>query len=188
MMGRYRHHMYGYGSQKLIDDVIEKMELKGDEIVADLGAGVGRFTIPIAKRLINGKVYAIDIDIASLEELKKNAEEEGLKNIEIINADISEKIPLEDKSIDKILLANVFHDIYYEKREKGLLKEIKRIIKDNGKVYFVEFKKDEIYPPGPPIFMRISYEELEKILKENGFKVRNLGDVGMYHYIAEASL
>src|SRR5579864_5444421 len=46
-----------------IDEVIEKLKLKPGDIVADIGAGSGVFSIPIAKAIApNGILYAVDID------------------------------------------------------------------------------------------------------------------------------
>lgn len=184
-----RHGMHGYGmDQILVNDVINKIELNGNEIIAELGSGPGRFTIPIARKLKNGKIYAIDIDREALNILRENAEKEGLKNIETIEADITQKIPLNDKSADIVLLFNIFHGILYMKKENELLNEIKRILKDNGKIYILEFKKEEIYPPGPHPSMRVSYQELENIMKNHGFNIKLLGDAGRFHYLALAYL
>ena len=61
---------------------IEDFKLKKDDVVLDIGCGVGRLSIPIAK--IVKKVYALDISSAMLNYVKKYAESENVDNIEII--------------------------------------------------------------------------------------------------------
>ncbi|MDJ0572980.1 MAG: hypothetical protein QNJ53_28630 [Pleurocapsa sp. MO_192.B19] len=40
---------------------VEKLDLKPDDVVADIGAGTGYFSFRLAKKVPEGKVYAIDI-------------------------------------------------------------------------------------------------------------------------------
>ncbi|AFZ70950.1 methylase involved in ubiquinone/menaquinone biosynthesis [Caldisphaera lagunensis DSM 15908] len=184
----WRHHsgMHYFNNDEMIKDVLGKIQINEGSYIADLGSGIGRFTIPIAKIVGDkGKVFAIDLSKESLMILKENAEKENLNNIEIIYGDISKKIPLNDKYIDIAFMANVFHDIIYEGNEMNVFNEIKRILKDNGKWIILEFKKTH-GPPGPPFMMRISYEELSKMLSNNGFSVKYLGEIGKYHYLVEA--
>ncbi|MBW2184350.1 MAG: methyltransferase domain-containing protein, partial [Deltaproteobacteria bacterium] len=44
------------------DAIIEELDLKGDESIADVGAGSGYFSFRFASMLPKGKVYAIDIE------------------------------------------------------------------------------------------------------------------------------
>jgi ubiquinone/menaquinone biosynthesis C-methylase UbiE len=76
-----------------------------------------------------GKVYAIDEDGEALSELMKTAVLERVKNIEIVKASGKLKIPVEDESIDVVLLYDVLH--YIEKRRK-IIDEVHRVMKTNG--------------------------------------------------------
>jgi ubiquinone/menaquinone biosynthesis C-methylase UbiE len=181
-----RHNLFD--SDEIVKEVLNKINLAKGFYVADLGSGTGRFTIPLAKEIgENGKVFAVDISKESLTILKENADREKLNNIEIVYGDISKKIPLDDNSIDVAFMANVFHDILYEGNESIVLSEIKRILKNNGRLIILEFKKIR-GPPGPPIFMRISHDELINILNKNGFSAKYLGEIGKYHYLIEARI
>ena len=43
-------------------EVIAKLNLKPGDVVADLGAGTGLFSLPLAKAVMSGRVYAVELD------------------------------------------------------------------------------------------------------------------------------
>src|SRR4051794_40343660 len=53
-----------------IDYIISSLGLKPDSVVADIGAGPGVLTLPIAKAVTTGKVYAVEIDQGFLDRIK----------------------------------------------------------------------------------------------------------------------
>ncbi len=59
-------------------------DLEPSETVLDIGAGTGRWTVPLAKNA--KKVTAVEPSAAMLEILKQNAAEAGLNNVEIIQS------------------------------------------------------------------------------------------------------
>jgi ubiquinone/menaquinone biosynthesis C-methylase UbiE len=104
-----------------------------NKVVLDLGCGTGRFIpslAPLAKKYI-----AVDISGNQLEIARQKVE--SYPNVELIKAS-AHRIPLDSNLID-VVMANWFigsiHDL--ELRE-NILKEIKRIIKPNGSIYFAE--------------------------------------------------
>ncbi|BFI73556.1 2-methoxy-6-polyprenyl-1,4-benzoquinol methylase, mitochondrial [Nanoarchaeota archaeon] len=180
MFGNHKFkHLKG---EEIGEEFLKPLKLEKGINLADLGSGPGRFAIPIARIIYPGKVYAIDIDKEFLDYIEKIKKERNIDNIITIQADITNKVPLEDKSIDFVLLANVFHDIVHEKKEEGLLKEIKRILKDNGKIGVVEFKK-EYTEFGPPISIRLSPEETISFFEKYGFKLLEGPTYLSNHYI-----
>jgi 2-polyprenyl-3-methyl-5-hydroxy-6-metoxy-1,4-benzoquinol methylase len=53
--------------------------IHGNEVVLDIGAGTGWFSLAIAKKLSAGKVICLDLSEEMLHHLKRKAEKEGLK-------------------------------------------------------------------------------------------------------------
>ena len=91
--------------------VIKEIGVSKDMVVADVGAGRGYFTFPLAEHVgSNGKVYASDVDRNALAELGKKYKTTTLKNIEIIVGEDSDPLLPENK-IDLILMVNVLHYI-----------------------------------------------------------------------------
>ncbi|MHB8231996.1 MAG: class I SAM-dependent methyltransferase [bacterium] len=171
---------------ELLIDEIEKTASNyfknGDAVTfADLGCGSGYFSIPLAKRINSFKdknaiLFALDISAEMLgifnDKLKK---ESGgtINNCEIKCVKCDEFfIPLEDNSVNILLMANVFHEI---EDKHAYLQEIKRVLKDGGTFFLLDWKKEDANPVmGPPAGERVSTEEAVKILKESEFKDVNI--------------
>ncbi len=125
---------------KILDpaSILEKLELSGKTVLADLGCGTGFFSIPAARRV--KKVFALDIQQEMLDFLRKKIKKEKITNIEVILSGES-SIPISDKSVDILLMANVFHEL---EDKFSLLKEVKRVLKMNGRLMIIDWKKMEM--------------------------------------------
>ena len=145
--------------------VMDLLGLGPDDVVADLGAGNGYFTVPIAAHT-EKTVYAVDIEPKMLELLKEHAQIDHVSNIKYIQSNL-ENIPITDGEVEKILLAFVIHEV--PDRIK-VYKELKRIRKGIGKMVIIDWQAIES-KMGPPLKERIPAAELKKELEENGFEV-----------------
>jgi ubiquinone/menaquinone biosynthesis C-methylase UbiE len=129
----------------------------------------------------SGKVFAVDIDANSIEMLKKEIDQNDIRNIITVQADISKKISIEENEIDICLMVNVFHGLVENDEIEKSLREIKRVVKEGGVFEIVEFKKVDSYP-GPPKSVRLSPGQVGSLLNGYDFKKQNLFDIGSYHY------
>jgi ubiquinone/menaquinone biosynthesis C-methylase UbiE len=113
--------------------------ISGDNVVLDIGAGSGYFSLAIAKKLNTGYVICLDLSEEMLHVLKKKAKKKGLEDrIQIINSDAS-SIELKDKSVDLIVSNFVLHEF---SDSEIIIKEIIRVLKPNGFLIIVDFLKD----------------------------------------------
>ena len=151
------------------EDALSELIARPDMKVVDIGCGVGYFAIPMAQRLEKGTVYAIDLQENMIEATREAATEAGLENITLLVAP-STALPLEDSSVDAVLMAMVFHDLH-EQAES--LEEAKRILKPGGTLYFVEWDRIES-DFGPPMEIRIRPDELSSQVEAAGFSIVNL--------------
>lgn len=161
--------------------VIEKLELNQSDVVADLGAGNGYFTLPIASHT-EETVYAVDIESKMIEMLKERATAADIENIEYVNSDL-EGMPIDDHSIDKVLIAFVIHEV------PGIvntLNEIKRILKPGGTVMVIEWEAVES-EEGPPLHERFPSKKLMKIIQDHGFEA-TLFELNAFHYAIKATI
>lgn len=113
--------------------------LNKNSVVLDVGAGLGRISIPLAR--IVKKVIACDTSVVRMRFLKKLAESKGLNNIDVIVADIFEP-PFEKESFDLIVMNGVLEwvgktDRYKDPREAQIasLKICKGLLKKGGFIY-----------------------------------------------------
>lgn len=150
------------------DTVMDLLGLGRDDIVADLGAGNGYFTVPIAAHT-DKTVYAVDIEPKMLELLREHAAIDHVNNIKYIESNL-ENIPIPDQEVEKILIAFVIHEV--PDRIK-VYQELGRIKKQGGKIVIVDWQAVEL-KMGPPLHEKIPSSELKKELEENGFEVEIL--------------
>lgn len=188
-----KNHRFGFGhfgrySRTLLDpeNTLKEIGLETGETFLDAGCGEGRFSIS-ASEIVgnNGKVYAIDISEEAINSLKEEINKNYIKNIEAFTGDITKRLSIGDERIDVCLISNILHglvvnNVVNNNVESGL-KEIFRVLKSDSILGVVEFKKI-VGPPGPPLSIRMSPEEVEEIISKYGFKKERVIEVGKYHY------
>ncbi len=146
------------------DQVLDALNLDRTAIVADIGAGTGYFSVRIAKRVPEGKVFAVDIEPEMLRYLSERARREHLdKIIPIVATQESANIP---EPADVILVVDTYHHIddrvaYFAKLKKSL--------RPRGRLAIVDFKRDS--PEGPPPAHRIPAEKVTEELKAAGYSL-----------------
>jgi ubiquinone/menaquinone biosynthesis C-methylase UbiE len=177
--------------------IIEAFGVEAGDAVADLGAGNGFFTIPLAEKT-NTPVYAVDIEPELLDMLKERAKKAEITNIQYVVSDL-EEIKLPDHSVDKAITSFVLHEI---PNLPKALTEIKRILKSGGQIFILEWEAVES-ETGPPLHERISSIDMAEILKKHGFEVKlsiakdavygligtltNEGEIKMFNYTVETT-
>jgi ubiquinone/menaquinone biosynthesis C-methylase UbiE len=109
---------------------LDEVGIREGDILLDFGCGEGHYTIPSAKLVgKRGRVYALDQDGGVLDELMKIAKLESLENVEPMKTSGELKLPMEDESVDVVLLYDVLH--YMDERRK-LIDEVYRVMKSGG--------------------------------------------------------
>lgn len=167
-----------------VNKVLSEIGLRENAILADIGCGIGYFSIPAAQLVgSKGIVYALDVKKEMIEEVEKKAKENNLDNIRtVITGEYDLK--LEDKSVSYAFICTVLHEI--EDRIK-FLNETKRILNNSGSIAVVEWIKEES-DWGPPVSHRVSSGEIEEELKEIGFKEISYEKISQYFYIVMGTL
>ncbi len=112
--------LFRYIENKRIKKLIELAEIKKTDKVLEVGCGAGH----ILERIPEGKLYGIDI---SEIQIKRAGERLGDKAE--LKKSPGEEIPYEDKFFDKILCSEVIEHVL---DPIPLLKEMKRVLKDDG--------------------------------------------------------
>jgi predicted methyltransferase len=159
-------------------EVLAALALKPDAVVADVGAGTGYFTVRLAHRLPNGRVYAIDTEPQMVKHLASRAREAGLKNVTaVVGTPDDPRIPAR---ADVVLFVDVYHHI--EKRERYFA-NLATALKPGGRVAIVDFRMDA--PQGPPRSARIEPDRVKAELRTAGYELAREHAFLPYQYFLE---
>ena len=171
-------HKFKHSKKALLDDewrrknlpakdTLTALKLETDGSAADVGCGIGYFTLPIAEMIGSEyTVYGLDTSEQMLAEVKDRVGKKQLSNVSTIRTDEYD-FKLEDASVTYVLMANVLHEVSDRVR---FLQEASRILTQNGRIALLDYEKNESIP-GPPIHHRISRDEAKKLLDQTGFEL-----------------
>ena len=186
------HRIQGRSTESFIDarDVLSRLNFKGNEVFADIGCGDGHVSMEAYDMLDDeATIYSVDVFGPSIEDMEKEVEEKGIKNIIPIQSDVADHIAIEDNTVDICLLVNVFHHFVAMEKTDGAIEELKRIIKPEGKIAVMDYKKEDT-GYGPPVRVKSSPEEMEEMFAKYDLKVVQLDteagedlEHGKSHYI-----
>lgn len=155
------------------EDIISRMSLREDEVVVDLGCGTGYLTVPMAARA--AKVIGVDAQAEMLQALRDMLPE-GSDNVELIQAELP-PVPLEDRSVDRAVIVNVFHEV----GDKPLMaREVLRVLRPGGRLSLVEFPRRET-SFGPPLEERMEADEVIAFFK--GLRIEGRWDLMEYYQL-----
>lgn len=160
------------------NQVLDQLNLRKNIIAAEFGCGAGGFTIPLAQRLEEGLVYALDIQKPPLSALKGKSLAGRILNINIIRCDLEEPkgSTLPNSSLDLVLVPNM---LFQTENKSAIITEAKRILKEKGAMVIIDWLPEASQGPKQG---KISPAEVKKISKELGFKFEREINAGAYHY------
>lgn len=157
--------------------LIERLRLKPADVVADIGAGTGYFTFPIAARVPRGKVVAVDIQPEMLALIADKQRGSGVANVELLLGSIDDpKLP--PASIDLALLVDVYHEFSHPRE---MMTAIVRALRPGGRVALVEYRAED---PNVPILAahKMSEAQAVKEMALVGLKLKqNIGGLPWQH-------
>ena len=152
-----------------MDEVLAGLSLKPGMVVADIGAGSGLFSRPLAKAVTpGGKVYAVDIQQDLLDYINKRDKEENIGNIQTVLGEFNDpKIPAHN--VDLAFINDVLHHI---QNRAAYLKALGTYIKPTGRIAIIEMNKDDPKTPhrSQPELL-VGRDEIMKWMSDAGFKL-----------------
>ena len=149
-----------------IDYIISKLELKPGQVVADLGAGPGVISLPMAKTVgPTGKVYAVDIDQAFIDHITMRAKEQGIGNVTAVLGKFTDPgLPARDVDVA------LFHDVLHHIKDRAeYLKNTAQYVKAGGRIAIVELDPKTGSHRDEPA-LTVSREQAKAWLAAVGFK------------------
>lgn len=149
------------------------------DTVADIGCGPGYFTLPLAKYLIYGKVFALDASDEMIQACQERVNQARLGNVEVVKCEEYE-FPVEAGVADGLFISVTLH--HPEDRVR-FLTAAKEMLKPGGWCFIVEWQKKET-ESGPPQQVRITTEELRQIAEDSGFKFQSSLNLNSDYFVA----
>lgn len=149
-MGREISHVMGHlgagwlerperERQERTDLLIDRLPLNVGDHVADIGAGTGYFTFPVAARVPEGQVYAVDIQPEMLAMLSDRSRSLSVENVTPVLG--SETTPnLSPGSIDVAFIVDAYHEFSHP-REMGLA--LADALRPGGKLVLIEYRAED---------------------------------------------
>ena len=119
--------------------IIAALALKPGMDVADVGAGTGLFTLPIAQAVgPEGRVFAVDVAAEFVRSIELRAQAQGLLNVMgIVNDQHSTLLPAD--SVDLIFLADTYH--HFE-QPADMLRSIRDALRPGGELVVIDFQRE----------------------------------------------
>ena len=128
--------------------LLKTLGLKPGMVVADVGAGSGYLTLPMARAVgKSGKVFAVDIQREMLDMVRAKAKRAGLGNIAtVLGTEDDPKVP--PGSCDLMLLVDVYHELG---RPYEMTLNMIRGLKKGGRLVLVEYRQEDPSVPIKPL-------------------------------------
>lgn len=151
------------------DVILDRLSLRGDETVLDMGCGRGAVLTAVARRLTTGRVTGVDIwdtndqsgNAAAV--TLRNASLEGVRDrVSIETADMR-SLPFPDASFDLVVSSLAIHNIRTNDDRKRAVIEGFRVLKPGGRMVIADIRATAIY------------EEALQTLNALGVERRRLG-------------
>lgn len=169
-----------YKNDTFIDPerILDQINLKPDMSVADFGCGSGGFTIPIARRLKAGLIYALDVQQGPLNALKANMFSQKIYNVRFSRCDLEKPrgSRLSDGAVNMVVIANA---LFQADNKAAMIAEACRVIKKNGSLLIVDWKKDA---PTQVVKKVVSQDIILKTVERFGLKLAKELRAGNSHF------
>jgi ubiquinone/menaquinone biosynthesis C-methylase UbiE len=178
-------HGAGKSSYDLVEHerVFRELNLRKGMTFLDMACGPGDYAVAVANILgSEGTVFAVDMWVEALVKLQRKAQAQNLENIRTVVGDVGRPLPIQSATVDVCLIATVLHDFVREGVAFAAIQETARVLKPGAILGVVEFKKME-GPPGPSLKIRLTPQDVKRLVSPHGFVPHSMSDVGPYNYL-----
>ena len=116
--------------------VFELLDIESGDVVADVGAGDGKWSIAVAEQVgPGGRVYATEVDPDDLKKIRDRVEREGATNVSVVEGQ-TDSTGLPDACCDAILLRRVYHHFT---DPEAMQESLRKALRDDARLLVVDF-------------------------------------------------
>jgi len=133
------------------DELLERLKLRGDERILDLGCGRGAVLLLAAKRLSTGRAFGVDIwsrkdqSGNSPNATRSNAQLEGVQTrVELVTGDAT-SLPFQSNTFDLIVSNVAIHNIKGQLARRNAIDEAVRVLRPGGRIILADLKNTGAY-------------------------------------------
>ena len=175
-MGRQISHVMGHlgaswleregrEREERTDLVITNLSLEDNSVVADIGAGTGYFSFPVARRVPGGRVLAVDIQEEMLSIIEMRKKQAGIGNIETVLGSTTDP-NLTEETVDLALIVDAYHELSHPFE---MSKAIFSALKPGGRLVLIEYRGEDASVPIKPLH-KMTQQQVRKELQAVGFR------------------
>jgi ubiquinone/menaquinone biosynthesis C-methylase UbiE len=149
------------------DQVVAALALRPGQVVADLGAGPGYFSLRLARKVgRRGRVFAVDVEPVILTMLRERIAAQKVAQVTPVLGLPGDPL-LPPASCDRVLSVNAYH---HYPDGPAALRRMAQLLRRSGRVALIDFHKRES-PMGPPVHERVLRETVLGHIKRAGLRV-----------------
>ena len=183
-MGREIAHVMGHRGagwlerdsreqEERTDLLLDALVLEPGDVVADIGAGTGYFSLPMARTVSpDGRVLAVDIQPEMLSIIEQRASKEGITNIDrILATETDPRLPAD--SVDVVLMVDAYHEFSHPRE---VMERVVEALSDRGRVVLVEYRGEDPRVPIKPLH-KMTVEQATREMEAVGLALVKLLDI-----------
>jgi ubiquinone/menaquinone biosynthesis C-methylase UbiE len=148
-----------------VDEILAVLHLKPGQVVADIGAGPGIFSLPLARAVgPTGRVYAEEVDQAFVDRINAKVKEQSLTNVRAVLGKFADPL-LPARDVDLAFFNDVVHHV---ENRAAFLKTVAAYVKPTGRVAVVEYDATRGPHKDAPA-LQITRDQLDRWMADAGF-------------------
>ncbi len=137
--------------------LIQRLDIRDDHYILEIGPGPGYFSTHIAKKLKSGRLVLLDIQQEMLDLSKKRLDKRNITNVDYKLTD-GNSLDLESNFFDRVFMVTVIGEV---DKKDNYLKEIYRVLKGDGILSISELAGDPD---------KMSINEIQSLVSAYGFE------------------
>lgn len=159
-------------AEEKTDALVEALDIRAGDRVADIGAGTGFFTWRLAQKAgPRGRVFAVDVQREMLARAEETVKRHGLANVDYVLA--TERDPkLPPRAVDLVFIAHSYHEFT---EPEAMLEAIRQALDPAGRLAIVEYAKEKRDAPASPLH-KMSFDEIRSEIEPVGFELEQILD------------